>query len=115
MNHPTGAAESVRSLCTGEPASKRCMLWMNLLSLSLVLCLGLSGNLIAQPFVRINAPLPPTFPESTSWADYDADGDMDLLTFDVVDVNTWEPRLYRNDRNGVFVRVSLPPAKSSYY
>ena len=72
---------------------------MNLFSRSLVLCLGLSGNLTAQPFVRINASLPPTFPERTSWADYDADGDMDLLTFDLVDDNTWEPRLYRNNGN----------------
>src|SRR5437667_6977352 len=115
MNHPTGAESSVCSLCTAEAASKRCMLWVNLVSLSLVLCLGLSGNLIAQPFVRVNASLPSTFPERTSWADYDADGDMDLLTFDLVDDNTWEPRLYRNDGNGVFVRVGLPPAKSSYY
>ena len=73
------------------------MLWMNLLSLAL--CFGMSGNLIAQPFVRINASLPSTFPERTSWADYDADGDMDLLTFDLVDDNTWEPRLYRNNGN----------------
>ena|SRR5437588_3995256 len=92
MNHPTGAATSVRSLCTAEAASQRCVLWMNLLALSLVLCPGLSGNLIAQPFVRINASLPSTFPDRASWADYDADGDMDLLAFDLVDVNTWEPR-----------------------
>ena len=114
MNPCAVVASGTPGLCTVRAASGRCGPGTAWCSLCLILCFGIGDHLTAQPFVKINASLPSTFPDRTSWADYDADGDMDLLTFDLVDVNTWEPRLYRNDGNGVFVRVTLPPAKSSY-
>src|SRR5581483_9909881 len=70
---------------------------------------------LGQPFTKIfQFSFPNTLPYTQAFGDYDGDGNMDLVLADLVGVNTWETRLFRNNGAGGFTQVPLPPTQQSY-
>lgn len=62
------------------------------------------GTLISAP----STPIDPSG-DAIAWADYDGDGDMDLLVVEGGFSGGGNSRLYRNDGNGVFTRITTGP------
>src|SRR3989442_9155225 len=82
---------------------------------------GLTDNYIAGTtklyrndngtFVEVPTSLPPVWASAVAWADYDNDGDLDLvISGRLSDVSPQRPitRIYRNDGNGVFTDIHAP-------
>ncbi|HYQ85715.1 MAG TPA: FG-GAP-like repeat-containing protein [Bacteroidota bacterium] len=62
-------------------------------------------------FVEVPTSLPPVWASAVAWADYDNDGDLDLvISGRLSDVDPQRPitRIYRNDGNGVFTDIHAP-------
>ncbi|TLY30614.1 MAG: hypothetical protein E6K56_06665 [Ignavibacteria bacterium] len=62
-------------------------------------------------FVEVPTSLPPVWASAVAWADYDNDGDLDLvISGRLSDVDPQRPitRIYRNDGNGVFTDIQAP-------
>ena len=64
---------------------------------------------ISQPFTDINANIIQVTFSQTGWADYDNDGDLDVLIFGMNSSSTYETGLYRNDGNDTFTEVTPSP------
>jgi len=87
---------------------------MKFAHLTILLALGIAcspAGLSAQPFTKVTDVANPVVTDAgpgsgsyagASWIDYDNDGDLDLF------VN--KTNLYRNDGNGVFVRIAGAPS-----
>ncbi len=73
------------------------------------------GRSAAQPFSQLPHNLGSICCGSSAWADFDQDGDTDVLLADLVDANTEETRLFRNNGNGTFQLLALSPTRHSYY
>ncbi len=64
---------------------------------------------ISQPFTDINANIAYVAFSQAGWADYDNDGDLDILVFGMNAASTYETHLYRNDGNDTFTEISPSP------
>lgn len=73
--------------------------------LLLLLFLSLNSFLLAQPFTDINAGLVGVGRSSVAWADFDLDGDLDMLISGNQGSGPYVAEVYRND-NGNFTNIN---------